>query len=68
LKIHVRDKSTKFRIEHTRAYFIDALKEEVYLVGNYDDLYMRWTNFLEERDEKVPKYTNIFHTLFKFGC
>jgi hypothetical protein len=43
--------------------FVDALKEEFYLVGNYDDQYMRWTTLCQERDQMVSKYTNIFHTL-----
>jgi hypothetical protein len=43
--------------------FVDVLKEEFYLVGNYDDQYMRWTTLHGKRDQTVPEYTNIFHTL-----
>jgi hypothetical protein len=43
--------------------FVDALKEEFYPVGNYDDQYMRWMTLHQERDQMVPEYTNIFHTL-----
>jgi hypothetical protein len=34
---------TPFKRETTWETFVDALKEEFYPVGNYDDQYMRWT-------------------------
>jgi hypothetical protein len=43
--------------------FVDALKEELYPIGNYDDQYMRWTTLRQKRDQTVSEYTNIFHTL-----
>jgi hypothetical protein len=43
--------------------FFDAIKKKYYLVGNYDDQYMRWTTLRQERNQMVPEYTNIFHTL-----
>jgi hypothetical protein len=42
---------------------MDAIKEEFYLVGSYDDQYIRSTTLCQERDQTVPEYTNIFHTL-----
>ena len=43
--------------------FVDALKEQYYPVGSYDDQYMRWTTLWQERDQAVLKFTNVFHTL-----
>jgi hypothetical protein len=43
--------------------FVDSLKEELYPVKNYDDQYMRWKTLRQKRDQTVPEYTNIFHTL-----
>jgi hypothetical protein len=57
------DESMLFGREPTWAAFVDALKEEFYLVGNYDDQYMSWTTLRQKRDQTVPEYTNIFHTL-----
>jgi hypothetical protein len=34
---HDGDESTNFRIESTWEVFVDAIKEEFYLVGNYND-------------------------------
>jgi len=44
-------------------FFVDALKEQYYPVGNYEDQYMRWTTLRQERGQAVPEFTNIFHTL-----
>ena len=30
--------------------FVDAVKEQYYPVGKYDDQYMRWTTLQQERD------------------
>jgi hypothetical protein len=57
------DESTLFGREPTWEAFVDALKEEFYPVGNYDDQYMRWTTLCQKRDQMVSEYTNIFHTL-----
>jgi hypothetical protein len=41
----------------------DAIKEQYYPVGSYDDPYTKWTTLRQERDQVVPGFTNIFHTL-----
>ena len=43
--------------------FVDALKEKYYPIGSYDDQYTRWTTLRQERDQAVPEFTNVFHTL-----
>jgi hypothetical protein len=42
---------------------VDAIKEQYYPVGNYEDQYMRWTTQRQERGQAVPGFTNTFHTL-----
>jgi hypothetical protein len=42
---------------------VDAVKEQYYPVGNYEDQYMRWTTLRQERGQEVPEFTNTFHTL-----
>ena len=42
---------------------MDALREQYYLVGNYEDQYMRWTTLRQERGQAVLEFTNTFHTL-----
>jgi hypothetical protein len=32
-------------------------------VGSYEDNYTRWTTLGQERDQTVPYFTNIFHTI-----
>jgi hypothetical protein len=49
--------------EPTWDFFVDAVKEQYYPVGNYEDQYMRWTTLRQERGQAVPKFTNTFHTL-----
>jgi hypothetical protein len=44
-------------------FFVDAVKEQYYPVGNYEDQYMRWTTLQQERGQAVPEFTNTFHTL-----
>ena len=44
-------------------FFVDAVKEQYYPVGNYEDQYMRWTTLWKERGQTVPNFTNTFHTL-----
>jgi hypothetical protein len=61
-EMYTVDESTLFGREPTWTTFVHALKEEFYLVGNYDDQYMRWTTLRQKRDQMVPEYTNIFHT------
>jgi hypothetical protein len=60
---YTADESTLFGREPTWATFVDALKDKLYPIRNYDDKYMRWTTLHQKRDQKVPEYTNIFHTL-----
>jgi hypothetical protein len=42
---------------------VDAVKEQYYSVGNYEDQYMRWTTLQQERGQEIPEFTNTFHTL-----
>ena len=42
---------------------MDAVKEQYYPVGNYEDQYMRWTTLRKERGQEIPEFTNTFHTL-----
>jgi hypothetical protein len=44
-------------------FFVDAVKEQYYPVGNYEDQYMRWTTLRQERGQSVSEFTNTFHTL-----
>ena len=44
-------------------FFVDAVQEQYYHVGNYEDQYMRWTTLQQERGQPVPEFTNTFHTL-----
>jgi hypothetical protein len=44
-------------------FFVDAVKEQYYPVGNYEDQYMRWTTLRQERGQAVLEFTNAFHTL-----
>jgi hypothetical protein len=52
-----------FTVVITWESFRDVIKEQYYPVGSYDDLYTKWTTLRQERDQAVPKFTNIFHTL-----
>jgi hypothetical protein len=54
---------TLFGTEPTWASFVDALKEQYFPVGNYDDQYTKWATLRQERDQAVTEYTNNFHTL-----
>jgi hypothetical protein len=42
---------------------VDAVKEQNYPVGDYDDQYMRWTTLCQERGQAVPEFTNTFSSL-----
>ena len=57
------EESEMFGTEPTWASFVDTLKGQYYLVGNQEDQYTRWTTLRQERDQAVPEFTNIFHTL-----
>jgi hypothetical protein len=52
-----------FMVMTTWESFRDSIKEQYYPVGSYDDLYTKWTTLRQERDQAVPDFTNIFHTL-----
>jgi hypothetical protein len=49
--------------EPTWDFFVDAVKEQYYPIGNYEEQYMRWTTLQQERGQAVPEFTNTFHTL-----
>ena len=57
------DESGMFETNPTWASFIDAIREQYYPVGNYDDQYTKWTILRQERDQMILEYTNNFHTL-----
>jgi hypothetical protein len=59
---HITDKYMSFGREPTWVEFVDALKEEFYLVGSDEEQYMRWTTQCQERDQTMLEYTKIFHT------
>ena len=43
---------------------MDALKEQYYTIGNYDDqCNIRWTTLHQNGNQIVPEFTNTFHTL-----
>jgi hypothetical protein len=42
---------------------VNAVNEQCYPVGNYEDQYMRWTTLQQERGQAVLEFTNTFHTL-----
>jgi hypothetical protein len=52
-----------YGVEPTWEFFVDAVKELYYPIGNYDDQYMRWTTLRQEKGQSVPEFTNSFHTL-----
>jgi hypothetical protein len=52
-----------FTVTTTWESFRDAIKEQYYPDGSYDDLYTKWTTLRQERDQAVLNFTNIFHTL-----
>eukprot|EP00253_Pinus_taeda_P019020 PITA_19020 len=43
--------------------FWDAINEQYYPVKSYEDKYIKWTTLRQGRDQDVPEFTNIFHTL-----
>jgi hypothetical protein len=52
-----------FTVTTTWESFRDAIKEQYYPVGSYDDFYTKWTTLRQERYQVVPEFKNIFHTL-----
>jgi hypothetical protein len=57
------EESGIYGVDPTWDFFMDAVKEQYYPVGNYEDQYMRWTTLRQERGQAVPEFTNTFHTL-----
>jgi hypothetical protein len=57
------EESRIFGAKPTWDFFMDAVKEKYYLVGNYDDLYMRWTMLHQKRDQTMLEFTDTFDTL-----
>ena len=57
------EESGIYGAEPTWDFFVDAVKEQYYPVGNYEEQYMRWTTLRQERGQAVPEFTNTFHTL-----
>eukprot|EP00253_Pinus_taeda_P020621 PITA_20621 len=60
-----KDESTGslFSATPTGNSFRDAIKEEYYPIGSYEDEYIKWTMLRQGRDQDVPEFTNLFHTL-----
>jgi hypothetical protein len=44
-------------------FFVDAVKEQYYPVGNCEFQYMISTTIWKERGQEVLEFTNTFHTL-----
>jgi hypothetical protein len=61
-KISIEDYGV-YGVEPTWDFFMDAIKEHYYTVGNYEDQYMRWTTPQKEMFQYVLDFTNTFHTL-----
>jgi hypothetical protein len=57
------EETSLLSVKTTWESFRDSIKEQYYPVGSYDDLYTKWTTLRQERDQVVPYFTNIFHTL-----
>jgi hypothetical protein len=54
---------TIFVVAPTWDSFRDAIKEHYYPIGSYEDQYTRWTTLRQERDQTIPDFRNILHTL-----
>eukprot|EP00253_Pinus_taeda_P035110 PITA_35110 len=52
-----------FSVAPTWNSFRDAIKEQYHPVESYEDQYIKWTMLWQGRDQDVPEFTNIFHTL-----
>ena len=44
--------------------FWDSIKEQYYPIRRYEDKYIKWTMLWQGRDQDMPKFTNVLHTLF----
>ena len=60
-----KDESTSslFSAAPTWNLFQTTIKEHYYPVRSYEDQYIKWTMLQQGRDQDVPEFTNIFHTL-----
>jgi hypothetical protein len=47
--------------------FVDALKEEFYPIGSYDDQYMRWMTLSGERPDNARVYQHLPYPALKVG-
>ena len=52
-----------FIVMATWESFRYVIKEQYYPIIIYDYLYTKWTTLQQERDQEVPDFTNIFHSL-----
>ena len=52
-----------FLVVPTWNSFQDAIKEQYYPVGSYEDKYIQWTMLQQQRDQDVHEMMNLFHTL-----
>jgi hypothetical protein len=57
------EETSLFSVTTTWESFRDVIKEQYYPFRSYDDMYTKWTTLQQERDQVVPDFTNIFHTL-----
>jgi hypothetical protein len=57
------DESGIYGVEPTWDYFVDVVKEQYYLVDNYEYQYIGWTTLRQEKIQTVSEFTNTFHTL-----
>jgi hypothetical protein len=62
------EESAIFMVTPTWDCFRDNIKEQCYLIGSYKDQYTTWTTLRQERDQILPYFTNIFHTLCTKLC
>jgi hypothetical protein len=61
---HVKDWWKTFcEKKETEETSLFSFMAQYYPVESYDDLYTKWTTLWQERDQAVPDFTNIFHTL-----
>ena len=52
-----------FSVVPTWNYFRDAIKEQYYPMGSYEDKHIQWTTLRQPRDQDVHELMNLFHTL-----
>jgi hypothetical protein len=48
-----KEKSVIYGADPTWDFFVDAIKEQYYLVDNYEDRYMRWTTLRQEKSSQI---------------